>query len=201
SRRRRHPARGACRRNRRRRIRQELARARVEPRRRGRGVDRPGRDPRLATQQPGDVQRAARPDPQGVRKGQRREAGAVQRQLRGACPNCNGAGVIYTDLAMMAGVATTCEECDGKRFQASVLEYHLGGRDISEVLAMSVTEAEEFFGAGEARTPAAHKVLDRLADVGLGYLSLGQPLTTLSGGERQRLKLATRMAEKDGVYV
>ncbi|WP_446216822.1 ATP-binding cassette domain-containing protein [Micromonospora sp. IBHARD004] len=119
----------------------------------------------------------------------------------GACPTCNGAGVIYTDLAMMAGVATICEECEGKRFQASVLEYHLGGRDISEVLAMSVTEAEEFFGAGEARTPAAHKILDRLADVGLGYLSLGQPLTTLSGGERQRLKLATRMAEKGGVYV
>ena len=119
----------------------------------------------------------------------------------GACPTCNGAGVIYTDLAMMAGVATTCEECEGKRFQASVLEYHLGGRDISEVLAMSVTEAEEFFGAGEARTPAAHAILDRLADVGLGYLSLGQPLTTLSGGERQRLKLATHMAEKGGVYV
>jgi excinuclease UvrABC ATPase subunit len=119
----------------------------------------------------------------------------------GACPNCNGAGVIYTDLAMMAGVATTCEECEGKRFQASVLEYHLGGRDISEVLAMSVTGAEEFFGAGEARTPAAHAILDRLADVGLGYLSLGQPLTTLSGGERQRLKLATHMAEKGGVYV
>ena len=119
----------------------------------------------------------------------------------GACPSCNGAGVIYTDLAMMAGVATTCEECEGKRFEASVLEYHLGGRDISEVLAMPVTEAGEFFGTGEARTPAAHKILDRLADVGLGYLSLGQPLTTLSGGERQRLKLATRMAEKGGVYV
>ncbi|MFS0698818.1 ATP-binding cassette domain-containing protein [Cellulomonas sp. 179-A 4D5 NHS] len=119
----------------------------------------------------------------------------------GACPTCNGAGVIYTDLAMMAGVATTCEECQGKRFQASVLEYHLGGKDISEVLAMSVTEAEEFFGAGEARTPAAHAILDRLADVGLGYLSLGQPLTTLSGGERQRLKLATHMSEKGGVYV
>jgi excinuclease UvrABC ATPase subunit len=119
----------------------------------------------------------------------------------GACPSCNGAGVIYTDLAMMAGVATTCEDCEGKRFQAAVLEYHLGGRDISEVLAMSVTEAEEFFGTGEARTPAAHAVLDRLADVGLGYLSLGQPLTTLSGGERQRLKLATHMAEKGGVYV
>ncbi|MEV1288047.1 excinuclease ABC subunit UvrA [Micromonospora sp. NPDC049679] len=119
----------------------------------------------------------------------------------GACPTCNGAGVIYTDLAMMAGVATTCEECEGKRFDASVLEYHLGGRDISEVLAMSVTEAGEFFGAGEARTPAAHAILDRLADVGLGYLSLGQPLTTLSGGERQRLKLATHMGEKGGVYI
>ncbi|UKY47452.1 ATP-binding cassette domain-containing protein [Streptomyces inhibens] len=119
----------------------------------------------------------------------------------GACPTCNGAGVIYTDLAMMAGVATTCEECEGKRFQASVLDHHLGGRDISEVLAMSVTEAEEFFGAGEAHTPAAHRILGRLADVGLGYLSLGQPLTTLSGGERQRLKLATHMAEKGGVYV
>jgi excinuclease UvrABC ATPase subunit len=119
----------------------------------------------------------------------------------GACPNCNGAGVVYTDLAMMAGVATTCEECEGKRFQASVLDYHLGGRDISEVLAMSVTEAEEFFGVGEARTPAAHAMLGRLADVGLGYLSLGQPLTTLSGGERQRLKLAARMAEKGDVYV
>ena len=119
----------------------------------------------------------------------------------GACPSCNGAGVIYIDLAMMAGVATICEECEGKRFQASVLDHHLGGRDISEVLAMSVSEAEQFFGAGEARTPAAHAILDRLADVGLGYLSLGQPLTTLSGGERQRLKLATRMAEKGGVYV
>ncbi|MFC8263464.1 ATP-binding cassette domain-containing protein [Streptomyces sp. NPDC057291] len=119
----------------------------------------------------------------------------------GACPNCNGAGVIYTDLAMMAGVETTCEDCEGKRFQPSVLEYTLGGRDISEVLAMSVTEAEEFFGAGEAHTPAAHRILDRLADVGLGYLSLGQPLTTLSGGERQRLKLATHMADKGGVYV
>ncbi|MFI6335117.1 ATP-binding cassette domain-containing protein [Streptomyces sp. NPDC050535] len=119
----------------------------------------------------------------------------------GACPTCNGAGVIYTDLAIMAGVATTCEDCEGKRFDASVLEYHLGGRDISEVLAMSVTEAEEFFGTGDARTPAAHTVLGRLADVGLGYLSLGQPLTTLSGGERQRLKLATHMAEKGGIYV
>ncbi|TMR25666.1 excinuclease ABC subunit UvrA [Nonomuraea turkmeniaca] len=119
----------------------------------------------------------------------------------GACPACNGVGVIYVDLGMMAGVDTPCEECEGKRFHASVLEYHFGGRDISEVLAMSVTEAKEFFGAGEARTPAAHAILDRLADVGLGYLSLGQPLTTLSGGERQRLKLATHMADKGGVYV
>ncbi|WP_369179744.1 ATP-binding cassette domain-containing protein [Streptomyces mutabilis] len=119
----------------------------------------------------------------------------------GACPTCNGAGVIYTDLAMMAGVASPCEDCEGKRFQPSVLEYRFGGRDISEVLAMSVAQAEEFFGAGEARTPAAHKILQRLADVGLGYLTLGQPLTTLSGGERQRLKLATHMGEKGGVYV
>ncbi|MEV0015756.1 excinuclease ABC subunit UvrA [Streptomyces tendae] len=119
----------------------------------------------------------------------------------GACPTCNGAGVIYTDLAMMAGVATPCEDCEGKRFQPAVLEYRFGGRDISEVLAMSVDRAEEFFGAGEARTPAAHKILQRLSDVGLGYLTLGQPLTTLSGGERQRLKLATHMGEKGGVYV
>jgi excinuclease UvrABC ATPase subunit len=119
----------------------------------------------------------------------------------GACPNCNGTGVIYTDLAMMAGVATVCEECGGQRFQAEVLTYLLGGKDISEVLAMSVTEATEFFGAGPAKTPAAHAILSRLADVGLGYLALGQPLTTLSGGERQRLKLATHMAEKGGVYI
>ena len=119
----------------------------------------------------------------------------------GACPTCNGAGVIYTDLAMMAGVATVCEECEGKRFQAEVLKYRFGGKDISEVLAMPVTEAEGFFGAGDARTPAAHTILDRLADVGLGYLSLGQPLTTLSGGERQRLKLATHMGDKGDVLV
>ncbi|MET8216058.1 excinuclease ABC subunit UvrA [Streptomyces hirsutus] len=119
----------------------------------------------------------------------------------GACPTCNGVGVVFTDLAMMAGVSGTCEECEGKRFQASVLEYRFGGRDISEVLAMSVAEAEEFFGAGEARTPAAHRILGRLADVGLGYLTLGQPLNTLSGGERQRLKLAVHMAEKGGVYL
>jgi excinuclease UvrABC ATPase subunit len=119
----------------------------------------------------------------------------------GACPTCNGAGVIYTDLGVMATVESTCEECEGKRFQAAVLEYTLGGRNIAEVLAMSVTEAEEFFGDGEARTPAAHTVLVRLADVGLGYLTLGQPLTTLSGGERQRLKLAAQMAERGDVYV
>ena len=119
----------------------------------------------------------------------------------GACPTCKGAGVIYTDLAMMAGVATTCEECEGRRFQAAVLEYHLGGHNISEVLAMPVTEALELFATGDARIPAAHAVLDRLADVGLGYLRLGQPLTTLSGGERQRLKLATQLAGKGDVYV
>ncbi|MFI5524201.1 ATP-binding cassette domain-containing protein [Streptomyces platensis] len=127
--------------------------------------------------------------------------GLFSANSEGACPTCNGAGVLYTDLAMMAGVATTCEDCEGKRYQAAVLEYRLGGRDISEVLAMSVAEAEEFFGAGEAGTPAAHRILKRLDDVGLGYLNLGQPLTTLSGGERQRLKLATHMAEKGGVYV
>ncbi|WP_030609114.1 ATP-binding cassette domain-containing protein [Streptomyces sclerotialus] len=129
------------------------------------------------------------------------QPGLFSANSEGACPNCNGAGVVYTDLAMMAGVAAPCEECEGKRYQASVREYHLGGRDISEVLAMSVAEAREFFGAGEARIPAAQKILDRLADVGLGYLTLGQPLTTLSGGERQRLKLATHMAEKGGVYL
>jgi excinuclease ABC A subunit len=119
----------------------------------------------------------------------------------GACPNCNGAGVIYTDLAIMAGVAAPCEVCEGKRFQAEVLEYRFAGKDISEVLAMPVVEAKEFFSAGKAKTPAAHEILDRLADVGLGYLSLGQPLPTLSGGERQRLKLATRMGEKGEVYI
>ncbi|MFJ2011962.1 excinuclease ABC subunit UvrA [Streptomyces globisporus] len=120
----------------------------------------------------------------------------------GACPTCNGAGVIFTDLGVMASVSSPCEDCEGKRFQPLVLDYHLGGRDISEVLAMSVAEAEEFFGSsGEAPLPAAHKILDRLADVGLGYLSLGQPLTTLSGGERQRLKLATHMGDKGGTYV
>ncbi|HUC01154.1 MAG TPA: excinuclease ABC subunit UvrA [Solirubrobacterales bacterium] len=127
--------------------------------------------------------------------------GLFSSNSEGACPACNGAGVIYTDLAMMAGVASTCEECEGKRFQAEVLKYKLGGADISEVLAMSVEEAEAFFGDGDAALPAAHKVLDRLADVGLGYLNIGQPLTTLSGGERQRLKLATQMGEKGDVYV
>ncbi len=119
----------------------------------------------------------------------------------GACPSCNGAGVIYTELGVMATVESTCEECEGKRFQAMVLEYTLGGQNIAEVLAMSVVEAETFFGDGDAKTPAAHKVLDRLADVGLGYLKLGQPLTTLSGGERQRLKLAVQMADKGDVYI
>jgi excinuclease UvrABC ATPase subunit len=119
----------------------------------------------------------------------------------GACPACNGAGVIYTELGVMATVESTCEECEGKRFQASVLEYTLAGLNIAEVLAMSVKEAEEFFEDGAASTPAAHKILDRLADVGLGYLKLGQPLTTLSGGERQRIKLAAQMADKGDIYV
>ena len=119
----------------------------------------------------------------------------------GACPTCNGNGLIYTELGFMDTVTSVCEDCEGKRFQAAVLEYHLGGKDISQVLAMSVSEAEEFFATGEARTPAAHTILSRLRDVGLGYLSLGQPLTTLSGGERQRLKLATHLGEKGGVYV
>ena len=127
--------------------------------------------------------------------------GLFSANSEGACPNCNGAGVVYTDLAMMAGVATTCEECEGKRFQAEVLEYDFGGKDISEVLAMPVSEATTFFSDGDAKVPAAHRILSRLSDVGLGYLSLGQPLTTLSGGERQRLKLATHMGEKGGVYV
>ncbi|MHB1064580.1 MAG: ATP-binding cassette domain-containing protein [Georgenia sp.] len=120
---------------------------------------------------------------------------------QGACPTCKGTGVIYTDLGVMATVESTCEDCGGKRFQAAVLEYTLGGRNIAEVLAMPVTEAAEFFRGGEAHIPAAHKILDRLADVGLGYLTLGQPLTTLSGGERQRLKLAARMGERADVYV
>jgi excinuclease UvrABC ATPase subunit len=119
----------------------------------------------------------------------------------GACPTCNGAGVTYSDLAMMAGVATPCEVCEGKRFQAEVLEHTFGGKNIAEVLAMPVAAALVFFGEGEAQTPAAHKILERLADVGLGYVSLGQPLTTLSGGERQRLKLATHLGEKGGVLV
>jgi excinuclease UvrABC ATPase subunit len=119
----------------------------------------------------------------------------------GACPTCNGAGVIYTDLAMMAGVATPCEDCEGKRFSAEVLEYRFGGKNIAEVLAMPAAEAEAFFAAGDARLPAAHAILERFVDVGLGYVTLGQPLTTLSGGERQRLKLATHLGEKGGVYV
>jgi excinuclease UvrABC ATPase subunit len=119
----------------------------------------------------------------------------------GACPTCKGAGVIYTDLGVMAAVATPCEECDGKRFQTGVLDYHFGGRDISEVLAMSVAEAEQFFGVGETRVPPAHAILQRLNDVGLGYLMIGQQLPTLSGGERQRLKLATHLGETGGVYV
>lgn len=129
------------------------------------------------------------------------KAGLFSANSDGACPDCNGNGVIYTDLSFMETVATECEQCEGKRFHGEVLEYKLGGRDISEVLAMSVTEALEFLAGGEAKVVAAHAILQRMSDVGLGYLSLGQPLTTLSGGERQRLKLAIQMAEKGGVYV
>lgn len=127
--------------------------------------------------------------------------GLFSANSEGACPNCNGAGVVYSDLAMMAGVSTPCEVCEGKRFQAEVLDYKFGGKDINEVLTMSVAQAEEFFGAGDAKLPAAHKILARLVDVGLGYIKIGQPLTTLSGGERQRLKLATHMGEKGEVYI
>ena len=127
--------------------------------------------------------------------------GLFSSNSEGACPTCNGAGVVFTDLGMMAGLSTVCEDCGGKRFQPEVLEYTFGDKDISEVLAMSVAQALEFFGAGESKVPAAHKILKRLDDVGLGYLSLGQPLTTLSGGERQRLKLASHMGEKGGVYI
>ncbi|MCL2536400.1 MAG: excinuclease ABC subunit UvrA, partial [Nocardiaceae bacterium] len=127
--------------------------------------------------------------------------GLFSANSEGACPNCNGAGVVYSDLAMMAGVSAPCEVCEGKRFQAEVLDYTFGGKDIAEVLGMSVAQAEEFFGSGDAKLPAAHKILARLADVGLGYVKIGQPLTTLSGGERQRLKLATHMGEKGDVYI
>jgi excinuclease UvrABC ATPase subunit len=119
----------------------------------------------------------------------------------GACPTCNGAGVIYTDLGMMAGVTSVCEDCEGKRFQASVLDYKLGGLNIAEVLDLPVNDAVKFFNTGDAKTPAAHAILQRMADVGLGYIRLGQPLTTLSGGERQRLKLATQMGDDGGVFV
>jgi excinuclease UvrABC ATPase subunit len=133
---------------------------------------------------------------QAFAKANKVKAALFSSNSEGACPNCNGAGVIYTDLAMMAGVASTCEECEGRRFDGSVLKHKLGGRDISEVLAMSVDDAAKLFGAGKVQTPAASAILQRLTDVGLGYLTLGQPLTTLSGGERQRLKLAAEMAEK-----
>src|SRR5687767_5994771 len=140
-----------------------------------------------------------------IRKAFAKETGAkpalFSANSEGACPTCNGAGVIYTDLGMMTGVTTICEECEGRRFQASVLEYRFGGRNIADVLDMPVEEAARFFGAGTAQTPAAHAILQRMADVGLGYLRLGQPLTTLSGGERQRLKLATEMGEAGGIYV
>ena len=200
-RRRRHPARRAGRHHRRRGLGQELADRRLGVRAR-----------RVVSVDQAAIKGSRRSNPatytgllDPIRKAFAKANGVkpalFSANSEGACPACNGAGVIYTDLAMMAGVATTCEECEGKRFQAEVLKYKLGGKDISEVLAMSVSEAAEFFGAGKAQTPAAHQILERLADVGLGYLSIGQPLPTLSGGERQRLKLATRMAEKGEVYV
>jgi len=119
----------------------------------------------------------------------------------GACPTCNGAGVVYSDLGIMAGVSSVCEDCGGKRFDAAVLEYRLGGLNIAEVLDLPAAEAAAFFKSAETKVPAAHAVVQRIVDVGLGYLRLGQPLTTLSGGERQRLKLATHLGEKGGVYV
>jgi len=119
----------------------------------------------------------------------------------GACPTCKGAGVIDTDLGMLATVSSPCEDCGGRRFQASVLEYRLGSATITQVLEMPVSEAVGFFAAGETRVPAAHAILERLNDVGLGYLTIGQPLSTLSGGERQRLKLAMAMADTGRVLV
>ena len=200
--RRRHPARRALRDHRRGRLRQELADPGLGRRPRRRGDGRPGSDQGLAAQQPGDVHGRARADPQGVRQGQRREAGAVQRQLRGRLPQLQRRRRhLHRPRDHGDRRHHRARSARGSGTSASVLKYQLGGRDISEVLAMSVTEAEEFFGAGEAATPAAHTILDRLTDVGLGYLILGQPLPTLSGGERQRLKLATHMGEKGGVYV
>ena len=168
---------------------------------RRRGVHRPGRHQGSRRSNPATYTGLLEPIRKAFAKANGVKPALFSANSEGACPNCNGAGVIYTDLGSMATSPRTCEVCEGKRFDASVLDYHLGGRDISEVLAMSVTEAEEFFGTGEARIPAAHAILERLADVGLGYLTIGQPLTTLSGGERQRLKLATHMAEKGGVYI
>ena len=188
--------------HRRRRLRQELARARLAGGARRRGGGRPGPDPRLAAEQPGDLHRPARPDPQGLRQGQRREAGAVQRQLRGRLPHLQRRrGHLQRPWRSWPASPPPASCARGSGTKRRSWSTSSGGRNIAEVLAMPVTEAEEFFGAGDARTPAAHKILDRLADVGLGYLSLGQPLTTLSGGERQRLKLATQMAEKGDVYV
>ncbi len=200
-RRRRHPSRRPHRRHRRGRLRQELPGARVGPLRPGVvAVDQtPIRGSRRSN--PATYTGLLEPIRKAFAKANGVKPALFSANSEGACPTCNGAGVVFTDLGMMAGVSTTCEDCGGKRFDGSVLEYRFGGRDISEVLGMSVTEAEEFFREGEARLPAAHKIVQRMADVGLGYLTLGQPLTTLSGGERQRLKLATHMGDKGGVYV
>ncbi len=185
------------------RIREELADPRLGGQARRGRLDRSDSDQGIAAQQSGDIHRTAGADPQGLREGERREAGAVQRELRGgACPTCKGAGVIVTELGFMDTVESPCEDCGGKRFQAAVLDYKLAGKDITEVLDMPVAEAHEFFRGGERRrSPAAVTILSRLEDVGLGYLSLGQPLSTLSGGERQRIKLATQMGDGADVYV
>ena len=200
-RRRRHPARRAVRRHRRRRLGQELADRRLGVRRDGVvEIDQTAiRGSRRSN--PATYTGLLDPIRKAFAKANGVKPGLFSANSDGACPVCNGAGVIYTDLGVMASVSTLCEECEGKRFDASVLEYTFGGKDISEVLEMPVAEAEAFFADGDARVPAAHKILERLSDVGLGYLTIGQPLTTLSGGERQRLKLATRMGEKGGVYI
>ncbi len=183
------------------RVGQELAGARLDRRSRGRGRRRPGRHQGLTTQQPATYTGLLEPVRKAFAKANGVKPALFSSNSEGACPTCNGAGAVFTELGVMATVESPCEECEGRRFQAAVLEHTLGGRDIAQVLAMPVEEALAFFAEGESRVPAAHAVLERLRDVGLGYLSLGQPLTTLSGGERQRLKLAVQMAEKGEVYV
>ncbi len=197
-----HPARRALRGHRRRGIGQELADPRVDAE--GAGVVSIDQTPIRGSRRSNPATYTGLLDPirTAFAKANGVKPALFSANSEGACPNCGGNGVIYTDLGIMASVATVCEECEGKRFQASVLEYKLAGRDISEVLAMSVTEALAFFGSGDGETPGRpRRSSSRMADVGLGYLRLGQPLTTLSGGERQRLKLAIQMATDGGIYV